>query len=113
MTMFPRVVTILTYIYYSIILIAFVACLINFKKFDKPTRLLCIWVLLGCLTEFIAKFFAAYKGNNFPVYSVYSVTELIVIALYFSYSVMKIRKYHIGHVVIITGLLIWIVNTLW
>ena len=98
---------------YSIALIlSGIVGVVRFHTIDKATKIVCLWIWLGGITELLASFLRFNSGNNLPVYSVYSLIELCIIAMYFNVSLKYIKKQHAGIFIIITSILLWVGNTI-
>lgn len=82
------------HLYDGIILLTLILCGIRYRKLDKGTRLIAIWVTLGYISEFISEQYARKFGNNALVYSIYGLLELGIIGLYFSGTVAELKKRH-------------------
>lgn len=102
-----------TRIYDMVLLLSCICALYYFRKVDKATKFLCLWILTGGITELLASYFAMKYKNNLPVYALYSIIELFLILFYFAYSVKFIRRHKLHFIIIVASTLMWLVNVRW
>jgi hypothetical protein len=105
--------TAVTRVYDMVLLLSCICAICYFRKVDKATRTLCLWILTGGITELLAWYFAMKYKNNLPVYAFYSIVELSLIAFYFAYSVKFIRRHRLHFIFIAASTLMWLVNVRW
>lgn len=70
-------------IYYSALAIAFGGGLVRIKYLDKSSKIIIILLALTLITEFVSYIADRLFGNNFPVFHVFTVLELILFSFYF------------------------------
>lgn len=85
----------------------------RYKKVNRSTKLICLLIWLGFLTELIGLYAAKIYHNNYPVYNISCYFEFIVISLYYNYSIKTLREKHIGIYIAVGGVILGIINTLW
>lgn len=101
----------LKYIYFINLTICFILSLIRFKSLDKGTKLISINIVIGMLSELIARYWVQYTGNNFIIYNIYSILDMVVVLCYF-YTTNDVAKFKsLVKVLIPFSLLFWIGNT--
>lgn len=84
----------------------------KFKIIDLPSRILCLLLGLTFISELTA--FAAAKkyGNNLPVYAVFSIVQLVLVALYFNFTIDVFSKKNIGLYIGGLGIVVGILNSM-
>ncbi len=103
----------LSILYFITILAALSAGLIQWKKLDLPARILCALFGLTFLSEISAWRCALHFGNNMAVYHFFSPVQFLLICTYFNYTIDIFRKYSIGYIIGISGLLLALTSTLY
>ncbi|MEO6831234.1 MAG: hypothetical protein ABI378_03185, partial [Chitinophagaceae bacterium] len=62
------------------------------------------------IAEVVARMAAIRFGNNMPVYALYSPIELLLICLYFNFSIPTLQRRGIGWYLAILGILVSVLN---
>jgi hypothetical protein len=88
-----------TIIYQSILLTSSVTGLIYFKKMDKASRIIVLFIVSTFISEAIATFLAVKYHNNIFVFHIYSPIQILLLSLYFNFSIEKFHKKNIGWIV--------------
>lgn len=101
---------IVLYIYYLALLMAFVSGVTRYKMLDTASRIYCIYLGAASVDEGIAYYASRKYHNNLPVYSIYNIIELAIIAMYFNYSIDVFYKRRIGIYIAVIGMLFGIIN---
>lgn len=96
-----------------VLLLSCVCAIYHFRRVDKATRFLCLWIVTGGVTELLAVHFAVTYKNNLPVYTFYSIIELSLITFYFAFSVEVIRRQRLHLIIIAASTLMWLANMYW
>lgn len=107
------IATAATRTYDMVSLLSCICAIYYFRKVDKATKFLCLWILAGGATELLAWYFAMKYQNNLPVYAFYSIIELSLITFYFAYSVKFIRRKYLHFIIIAISTLMWLMNVRW
>jgi len=92
------------------ILFSFSCGIYKFKIIDLPSRVFCLLLGLTLISELIAFTAAKKYGNNLSVYSVFSIVQLALLALYFNFSIDVFRKWNLGLYIGATGVAAGILN---
>jgi hypothetical protein len=93
-----------------VIAFAMTAGLIRFRQLDSASRMIWLLTVLVWLTECLGRFAALRFQNNRIIYDVYSLTEFIILALYFNHVIRLFRIFHIGRILAIIIPLVGICN---
>ncbi len=104
---------ILFYVYWYVLSLAAVYAVYCFRKVDRPTRYLCLWLWLGMLTEAVSLYWISRFKTNWPVYSASSIVEFVLICLYLNNNLHYYQERKIGLIAAGIGLPAGIVNMLW
>ena len=105
-----KAIDFLDYLCDLMLLLAMISSIIRFKEADTSSRLLCYLLCLSFLTEALAYFAAKRFHNNIPVYTVFSLFELMLTSLYFNYCIDIFYKYRIGVYIGIVGFILGVLN---
>ncbi|HEY1032783.1 MAG TPA: hypothetical protein VGD89_13480 [Flavipsychrobacter sp.] len=89
---------------------AVICALFKYKQFDKPTRVLAWLMLITLINERVADYYAHNGGNNFISYGVFNPIQLLIIALYFNYSIPFFKSNKIGIYIGIAGCILGFIN---
>jgi hypothetical protein len=103
----------LSWFSYCSLLLACIAAMRHYKRLDRAAKVFAILLAIGCLSEIAAYFSAKKFHNNYLVYNIYGCFELLVLCLYFNYSIDVFRKKNIGIYIGIAGFLAGIADMLW
>jgi hypothetical protein len=78
-------------IYFITIILAAAIAFINYKRFDRATKMLSILLVITMISELISRYCAVhYKNNNF-IFHIFNVIELYLLTLYFT-EALKIKS---------------------
>jgi len=80
------------------------------KRQVKAMGFLTAFLIISFISELIAMFLSLMHGNNMIVYHVYAPVSLWLVGLYYQESITSFRKYKIGHLIGMMGLLVAILN---
>ncbi|MEO6831655.1 MAG: hypothetical protein ABI169_05615 [Chitinophagaceae bacterium] len=80
------------------------------KEFDTASRIYWYYTCAGAIAEVVARMAAIEFGNNMAVYAVYSPIELLLICLYFNFSIPTLRRTGIGWYLAILGIVVSVLN---
>lgn len=94
-------------------LLPFAVSVFRWKELDLPSRIFAI--LLGCVftVECLATYTAIRYRNNIEVYNVAGWLQLVLVCLYFNYSISCFRKWHIGLYLAAASVVLGFLNTLY
>ncbi len=97
--------------YKLVLLLVSVFAIFHFRKMDLASRIICVLIWVATVTEALAWYSAKRFRNNLPVYNSFSYLELILVCLYFNYSIPSFRKRHIGYYIAVVGVILGVLNT--
>jgi hypothetical protein len=101
------------WVYNCSLLLACIAAMRHYKRLDSAARIFAILLAIGCLSEIAAYFSAKKFHNNYLVYNMYSCVELLLLCLFFNYSIDVFRKNNAGIYIGMAGFLGGIADMLW
>ncbi|WP_461789465.1 hypothetical protein [Pedobacter sp.] len=84
--------------------------LLRYRILDKGMRFFAISCITAFFTELLALIWAFYYENNMPVYAIYNVVEVLLVCLFFNYSIPSLRRKNIGLWLGVISALLGIVN---
>lgn len=88
-----------TIIYQSILLTGSIVGLIYYRRMDKASKIIVLFVSSTFISEAIATFFAVKYHNNIVVFHVYNPIQTVLLSLYFNFSIEKFNKKNIGWII--------------
>lgn len=74
---------ILRELYYFTLIVSTIYSLFLFKKLSITYKIVVFWLIFSLITEGLAKFFAIEYQNNFPVYTLFNICQVIFIGLFY------------------------------
>ncbi|TAM93712.1 MAG: hypothetical protein EPN39_19425 [Chitinophagaceae bacterium] len=98
-------------IYLTVLLFALLCALRRFRQQERSLKIIALWLIVTVISESLAAFMSRYYQNNMPVYHFYAPVSLLLIALYYHYSIPVFQRYHIGYIIGIAGIIAAIINT--
>lgn len=99
-------------IYFTVLLLALLSALRRFRQLDWPLKIMNCWLLCTVVNEALAALAGIYYRNNMPVYHFFSPLSLLLVSLYYNYTIPLFQKYNIGYIIGLTGLAAAILNTI-
>lgn len=96
--------------YNIILLTATLASLIQYKKLDKASQYIVIFLAFTLCSELIASWAAHQFRQNNPVYNIANLIDYTLICLYFNNTIPSFKRKRIGLTFIITGAILYILN---
>lgn len=83
----------LYYLYLFVIAVAFIIGLLRYRRLDKASQIIVIFVASGLLSEIVAiTIIAPYFKTKNPTYHFYNVVELSIITIYFLKTIKKYTR---------------------
>jgi len=83
-------------LYWGLMLLSCGLAIYRFRAVQTPTKILCILIFWGMLSETVARQVAKISGNNQWVYNIAMGVEWALVCLYFNYSISRFKQYGIG-----------------
>lgn len=96
------------YLLYGAVIIS----IIQFRKVDLASKFICISIVLAIISELLANYFAIKYRNNYPIYNIFGILDLICIIMYTRYITPSKKAGKFANGLIIFCLSIWIINTI-
>lgn len=96
-----------------ILLYAFFAGLYNYKNIDKASTTLLLLMLVTFINERIANYCIHKYQNSNVVYGLFNPFQLLLISLYYNYSIDKFRSNNVSLYIGLTAFTFGIVNYIW
>jgi hypothetical protein len=90
-------------VYDYILIISALSAISCYSGMDKASKIICMLIWCGIVTESIAWVAVVKYKNNMPVYAVASIAEFIIICLYYNSSLHYYKQRHIGWIVAAVG----------
>lgn len=84
--------------------------LYNFKKFDRPSKIIWFLLLTEILNESMAQYMAIKFRNNIAEYNIYSLVEFSIVCWYFNNVIDYFSKYKVGFYIWLIGLCFGIID---
>ena len=94
----------------SLFAMPFLTGLSRLKNLDSTLRIFLLLTGISFTGECLAYFAAFRYRNNYPVYAILSIAEMVVASIYFNYSIRSFRKYNLGFFIAAFSLLAGITN---
>ena len=101
----------LYYCYLFVLMSAFGCGMIHLRKLDKAGKIFCVFCGFIFLAESTAYYAARVYHTNMAVYAVSNILGMLLLCLYFNYSVDYFRKSALGVWLGIISVLLGILNT--
>lgn len=97
-----------------IIIVAFATTigLILFKKQDKASKYVTLYLLSVLATESISLWSAYQYQQNNPIYNIANIIDFILISLFFNYSISSFKKHNTGIKILLGGTFLAVINLL-
>jgi len=86
----------LYYIYLALLLGVSLMGWHRYRLFDKASRVVSLLITATFIAESIAFYAGRVYQNNMPVYSIFNILQLMLLCLYFNYSIDVFINRHIG-----------------
>ncbi len=100
----------LYYFYLSLLLSVALMGWYRYRLLDRASRVICLLITATFIAESIAFYTGMVYRNNMPVYSIFNILQLMLICLYFNYSIDMFFKRHVGVWLAILVLVLGICN---
>lgn len=94
------------------LLFAFGSSIYNYKWLDDSAKIFCVYLGYTLIAECIATYSAIAFHNNLPVYAIYNLGEIVLMAMYFNYNIVLFKRYNVGFYIAGIGLLLGIPDVL-
>lgn len=106
----PKYYQLITFINLGLFGLAFFISLFRYQSLDRASKIFCLFLGTSFAGECIALFCAYHYHNNIPVYAILNIIEMVLICLYFNYSITTFKKRHIGLAAGILSVIVGIIN---
>lgn len=100
--------TILTVLFFSLC-----CSLYRFSARTANLKILGLFLAASLFSELVAFFFVLKFNNNLPVFHVLSPLLFLILICYFNRISITIKRYHLGMILGVIGVLVSLVNTWW
>jgi hypothetical protein len=100
-------------LYYIILIITTVYAIVRFNKVDLASKIICLFIWNGFITELLAWLAAIKIKNNLWVYNASSLLEFIIICIYFNFAIPSFKKNKLGFYMAAAGLIVFGVNAIY
>jgi hypothetical protein len=87
-----------------------IAAFSKFAMLDKALKIFSVGLVTSLIAECAALWAAVKFNNNFPVYAIANITDLVIVCLYFNYSVPAFKKRGIGIYLAILSVIAGVLN---
>lgn len=97
-------------LYFFLLFLSAAVGLIYYKKLDIASRLISILLAITSIAEFAAYYSAIHYHNNMGVYQFFNPVQLLIVSLYFNYTIPYFKKNGLGIYIGVAGVLIAFLN---
>lgn len=99
-------------IYFVILCLAAITGLIQYKKLDKASKLIVVYLVITSISEGLALFGSLMYKNNLVIYHLYCPIQFLLLSIYFNLSPDQKKINAAGWIIGLSGLMLSIINSI-